>query len=74
MMFTSVKALKALSKARTNFIRRHHSCKGKTQHKSMGAAEAHIRSLARLQDNSEMASYFCVGCHSWHVGHAKEAR
>jgi len=43
-------------------------CAGKVRHPSAGAAEAHLRSLAK-RDNRAMSVYFCTLCKKWHVGH-----
>jgi hypothetical protein len=43
-------------------------CAGKVRHPSAGAAEAHLRSLAKT-DSRPMAVYRCTFCKHWHVGH-----
>jgi len=43
-------------------------CAGKIRHLSMGAAEAHLRALARV-DPQPMNVYRCLFCKRWHVGH-----
>lgn len=47
-------------------------CWRKVQHRSRGAADAHIRALRRLPvaDNADrLESYACRHCGGWHVGH-----
>jgi len=45
-------------------------CAGKIRHPSMGAAEAHLRALARV-DSRPMDVYRCLFCKQWHVGHTR---
>ncbi len=45
-------------------------CVGKHKHPSKGKAEAHIRALMKVDapDTDKLDAYFCVRCHSYHVG------
>jgi hypothetical protein len=44
-------------------------CDGKQAHKSQGAAEAHIRALARRgRDVSQFNIYYCATCLKFHLG------
>ncbi len=48
-------------------------CWRKEKHASKGAAEAHLRSLAKrgkLKDKDTVNVYKCPHCGSWHVGHS----
>lgn len=48
------------------------SCYQKQRHKSLGAAEAHIRGLERAGvDTTHIHAYPCINprCAGWHVGH-----
>jgi hypothetical protein len=52
--------------------RRMASCRGKHRHKSRGAAEAHLRALARrYQALPPMRAYLCPACWGWHVGRVR---
>jgi hypothetical protein len=48
-------------------------CHGKVRHPSMGAAEAHARSLRRRFD-AHVGAYRCVTCLGFHVGRIRENR
>ena len=48
-------------------------CKGKHRHRSIGAAKAHIRSLARERERQglkpkDAQAYWCTFCGYYHVG------
>jgi hypothetical protein len=48
-------------------------CAGKVRHRSVGAAEAHLRALAKI-DSRSLEVYHCTFCKQWHVGHNKYGR
>ena len=60
---------KMLGRLATQSLRRRRC--HKEPHKSMGKAEAQLRSLLQrgLANPGEMESYYCSGCQAWHVGH-----
>jgi len=45
---------------------------GKHIHKSRGAAEAHIRSLVKIEPDIQWNAYLCVYCRGWHVGRSRK--
>jgi hypothetical protein len=49
-------------------------CGLKKQHKSRGAAEAHIRGLVKAgrAKAGDLNSYACLYCGTWHVGNLRE--
>lgn len=50
---------------------------GKQCHKSKGAADAHLRSLLKLDAPDEpeiLSTFICRFCESWHVGHNEMKR
>lgn len=52
---------------------RGHPCWRKVQHKSEGAAEAHLRhlrALGKLKDTATANVFHCPHCLAWHVGHS----
>lgn len=44
----------------------------KVSHPSRGAAEAHLRSLTKLDTSYDGKVYPCIYCHGWHIGRAKK--
>jgi hypothetical protein len=48
-------------------------CATKQVHKSVGAAEAHLRSLNRFHDvPAQLTPYLCPFCGCWHVGRRRQ--
>ena len=50
-------------------------CIGQARHASKGKAEAAARALKKLNEResyraTEIGIYFCVRCHTWHIGHS----
>jgi hypothetical protein len=45
---------------------------GKHRHPSKGAAEAHLRSLLRVEPEYRGHVYPCIECREWHVGRLKK--
>lgn len=46
---------------------------GKHSHRSIGAAEAHLRSLKAKRKAYDGDVYACDKCHGWHVGRERAA-
>ena len=47
---------------RLEHLERMRACRGKQMHKSLGAAEAALRSLQKREFDSNMEAYYCRFC------------
>jgi heterodisulfide reductase subunit B len=49
-------------------------CGKKHRHKSKGAAEAHLRSMVKIEKDEGITVYPCPYCHFWHIGHTPKRK